>query len=267
MKWKVSCIQMDVAFGSLEPNYVKAEALLRASTHDKAEEKLPSVLVLPELWTTGYALSSLPALADAEGKRTLPFLSSLAESLGTGIVGGSYARRTKEGIRNTMPFLDEEGRLLGEYDKLHLFGPMQEPLHLRAGDQLGVVRLHDVLVAGVICYDIRFPEWIRMQALAHARVVFVAAEWPESRLSHWRTLLMARAIENQVFVIACNRVGSDPDHRFAGHSMIIDPWGQVLAEGGMEEEIVSAILDFDEVDAARARIPSLQDRRPQLYRL
>lgn len=93
----------------------------------------------------------------------------------------------------------------------------------------------------------------------------VVAEWPKPRVDHWRSLLISRAIENQCFVMACNRSGSDPNNTFGGHSLIIDPWGTVVAEGGLDEEIVYGEVDFSEVEAIRRQIPIFQDRRPDLY--
>jgi len=267
MKWKASCIQMDVSFGEPDDNYRRAkEWIERASAGaDSSTAADLAVLLLPELWTTGYDLSRLAAIADRNGDRTRAFLAGLAAACGSAIVGGSYARLADDGIYNSMPFFDSSGRLLGGYDKLHLFGLMKEPEHLLPGSGMGLFRLAGILCAGVVCYDIRFPEWIRAHALAGAEVLFAAAEWPASRLEHWRALLLARAIENQCYVVACNRVGSDPDNRFAGHSLIIDPWGRILAEGGSEEQIVSAEIDLELVQDVRSRIPVFRDRRPDWY--
>ena len=118
----------------------------------------------------------------------------------------------------------------------------------------------------MICYDIRFPEWVRTHTAEGAEALFVVAEWPLARLAHWRALLIARAIENQCYVIACNRSGSDPDNVFAGHSMIIDPWGEVLAEGSETEEILHAEIDLDKVKEVRSMIPIFTDRKPDFYR-
>jgi omega-amidase len=118
----------------------------------------------------------------------------------------------------------------------------------------------------MICYDIRFPELARTLALDGAKILFVPAEWPHPRLHHWRTLLMARAIENQMFVVSCNRVGTSGSTHFFGHSLIIDPWGEIIAEGAEHEEIITAALDLTEVDKVRGRIPVFEDRRPELYK-
>jgi omega-amidase len=148
---------------------------------------------------------------------------------------------------------------------VHLFRLMNEEKYLQPGEQMGSFSLDGIPCAGVICYDIRFPEWIRKHVVAGAQVLFVVAEWPMPRLAHWRHLLITRAIENQCYVIACNRVGSDPDNTFAGHSLIIDPWGEIVAEASPEEETLLAEIDLAQVSQIRKRIPIFSDRRPELY--
>jgi predicted amidohydrolase len=143
---------------------------------------------------------------------------------------------------------------------------MDEHLYLAAGDEKGLFNLEDRKFAGVICYDIRFPEWIRAHTSEGAEALFVVAEWPAARLEHWRALLIARAIENQCYVIACNRSGHDPNNEFAGHSMIIDPWGEVIAEAGDNEEILSAEIELDLVKEIRKQIPIFTDRKPEFYK-
>jgi predicted amidohydrolase len=142
---------------------------------------------------------------------------------------------------------------------------MDEHLYLEAGSKKGLFQLDDRLFAGVICYDIRFPEWIRAHTSEGAEALFVVAQWPIARLKHWRTLLIARAIENQCYVIACNRSGSDPNNQFAGHSLIIDPWGEVLAEAEEHEGIVSAEINLELVKEIRKQIPIFEDRKPNSY--
>jgi predicted amidohydrolase len=121
-------------------------------------------------------------------------------------------------------------------------------------------------MAGLICYDIRFPEWVRKHVLSGAKILFVSAEWPVQRIDHWKVLLRARAIENQCYVAACNRVGYDPDNTFGGSSLIIDPWGEILAEGSLQEELVTAVVNLDTVDEVRKQIPIFDDRLPDFYR-
>ncbi|EPZ38465.1 amidohydrolase [Anoxybacillus ayderensis] len=257
----IACIQMDIAFGAPEKNKQTIVRYMEQMARDV------DVVVLPELWTTGYDLTRLTDIADENGEDTKTFLSSLARTYDVHIVGGSVAKKTDKQMTNTMYVVDRHGHVVSEYSKLHLFKLMDEHTYLQAGETLGVFELAHTTCAGVICYDIRFPEWIRAHTLHGAEVLFVVAEWPLARLHHWRTLLMARAIENQCYVVACNRAGKDPNNEFAGHSMIIDPWGNVLAEGDEQEAVISANIDINEVQHVRGRIPIFADRRPDVYKI
>lgn len=233
-----------------------------------AADPKPDILVLPEMWNTGYALDRIHEIADKEGRETRENLSSFARKHRVQIIGGSIAEKIDEQIYNTMYIFNRQGEQVAKYSKMHLFRLMDEEKHLQAGDEAVTFELEEGLVAGAsICYDIRFPELSRTLALAGAKVLFVPAEWPHPRLNHWRTLLIARAIENQMYVVACNRVGDSGETSFFGHSMIIDPWGEIVAEGGEEEVIIIGNLDSSLTDSVRQRIPVFEDRRPSLYGL
>lgn len=257
---KVICLQIDIAFGNPERNKQTVQSELA-----KALKYEPDVVVLPELWTTGYDLTRLNAIADREGEDTKAFLSKLAKENKVNIVAGSIAKETVNGVFNTMYIFDRNGTVVNEYSKTHLFKLMDEHLYLQQGHSRGEFRLDDIPCAGFICYDIRFPEWIRAHTTTGAEIVFVVAQWPLPRLEHWRTLLKSRAIENQCYLVACNRAGSDPANQFAGHSLIIDPWGEIIAEAGQDSEILIAQLDLTKVPAVRKQIPIFEDRRPDLY--
>ncbi|WP_210366287.1 carbon-nitrogen family hydrolase [Bacillus sp. REN3] len=260
MKYKIACLQMDIAFGDAKKNYGKAGKLM-----EKASNENPDIFVLPELWTTGYDLKNLEEKADVGAMEASAFIKNAALKHNAHVVGGSVANKTDNGIENTMLIYDKNGEQVGKYSKLHLFQLMDEHIYLAAGKEKGLFSLDSSKFAGLICYDIRFPEWVRTHALEEASAIFVVAEWPIQRLEHWRTLLIARAIENQCFIIACNRSGSDPDNQFAGHSMIIGPWGEIIAEAGVGEEILVAEIDLDQVQETRSRIPIFADRRPEKY--
>lgn len=257
---KISLIQLDIAFGQPKENYAAAERSIR-----KAASGQPDCIILPEMWTTGYDLTRLEEISDPEGVHTKAFISGLAREYGINIVAGSVASRQAAGITNTMYIFNRSGELTGEYSKLHLFRLMDEHLYLQPGQSKGLFTLDGASCAGLICYDIRFPEWVRAHTSRGAEVLFVSAEWPLPRLSHWRALLISRAIENQCYVIACNRSGSDPANTFAGHSMIIDPWGDVVCEAEGSEEILTGDIDLQKVRDVRKQIPIFSDRRPDLY--
>ncbi|MFB0845613.1 carbon-nitrogen family hydrolase [Paenibacillus oleatilyticus] len=261
-RWNLALLQMDIAIGEPERNFAKLESLLNEAV---AHDSKPDVIVFPEMWNTGYALDRIQELADRYGERTEALLSAFSRKHGVNIVGGSIAEKRDDGVYNTIFAYDRQGNRAGDYSKIHLFRLMDEEKFLQSGDCAGELQLDGIPAGMMICYDIRFPELARKLALGGAQILFVPAEWPNPRLHHWRTLLMARAIENQMFVVSCNRVGVSGTTEFFGHSMVIDPWGEVLAEGGEAETIVRAAVDLSQVPAVRSKIPVFEDRRPSLY--
>ncbi|AGA57927.1 MAG: carbon-nitrogen family hydrolase [Thermobacillus sp.] len=261
-KMRISLVQMHVDAGSPEANFGRAAERMEQAAADK-----PDLIVLPEMWNTGYALEVIGTIADPAGERTKAFASDFSRRHGVNVIAGSIAERREDGVYNTIRIFGRDGEPAGEYDKIHLFRLMDEEKHLRPGQRIGLAEIDGVRAGVMICYDIRFPELARTLALAGARLLVVPAEWPHPRLEHWRTLLRARAIENQMYVAACNRVGSSNGTDFSGHSMIIDPWGEIVAEAGEEETILTAEIDLELVEDVRRRIPVFEDRRPALYKL
>jgi omega-amidase len=260
MSLKIACIQLDIAFGHPEENKKRVRAEI-----EKVMLQQPDIIVLPELWSTGYDLTRLDVIADEHGSDTKAFISKLSRLYNVNIVAGSIAKKTDAGVTNTMYVVNRHGEIVSEYSKLHLFKLMDEHLYLQPGETEGLFILENTLCAGVICYDIRFPEWLRVHTTKGAEIVFVVAEWPLPRLNHWRVLLQARAIENQCYVIACNRSGKDPNNIFAGHSMMIDPWGEIISEAEENPCSIVAQIDLDKVKQVRKQIPIFADRRPERY--
>ncbi|MGP4062687.1 carbon-nitrogen family hydrolase [Halobacillus sp. H74] len=258
MTTKIAILQMDIAFGDPEANREKATKKIKEAA------KKSEVILLPELWTTGYDLSRFNEIAEDMNGPTHQLIKDLARQYGV-TIAGSIAENDEGQYYNTFVAYNATGERILKYRKAHLFRLMNEEKHLFSGNQKGSFTLENVPVAGVICYDIRFPEWMRTHMLNGSRGLFVVAEWPKPRVDHWRNLLISRAIENQCFVIACNRVGADPNNTFGGHSIVVDPWGNVVAEGGENEEILYAEIDFSAVESIREQIPIFQDRRPDLY--
>jgi omega-amidase len=260
----VSLLQMDIAMGEPDHNYQKLSSMLESAI--KADPK-PDVIVFPEMWNTGYALEQIQQLADVDGERTKLFISQFCQKHQVNIIAGSIAEKKGDDVYNTVYMFNRQGEVTAHYSKIHLFRLMEEEKHLTSGDQIGKIEIEGIPAGVMICYDIRFPELARNLALDGAKILFVPAEWPHPRLHHWRTLLMARAIENQMFVVSCNRVGRSGTADFFGHSMIIDPWGEVISEGGEQEEIISASLQLSDVDRVRMKIPVFEDRRPEIYKI
>ncbi|MGI8316462.1 carbon-nitrogen family hydrolase [Halobacillus mangrovi] len=256
---KLAIVQMDIAFGDPETNRSNAKKYI-----EKAVKKDSELVLLPELWTTGYDLSRFEEIAETLDGPTHQMIRELAREHNV-TIAGSIAERDGGHFYNTFVVYDPNGERILNYRKVHLFRLMNEEKFLHSGNAKGNFNLGGVKAAGVICYDIRFPEWMRTHMLDGSKALFVVAEWPKPRVDHWRTLLISRAIENQCFVIACNRIGSDADNTFGGHSIIIDPWGNIVAEAGGDEEILYGEVDFEDVEAIRKQIPIFQDRRPGLY--
>ena len=199
----------------------------------------PDVIVLPEMWNTGYALDELDGLADKEGLESQEFLSQFAREHAVAILGGSVAIERDGKFYNTTYVYNKSGDLINIYSKVHLFGLMAEDQYMSAGAAESIFELDGVV-----------------------------AQWPEPRVQQWEILLKARAVENQAFVVAVNRVGAgpDPDDVFSGHSMIIDPLGNVVLQAKEHEEgIFTAEINLEEVDRVRGQIPVFEDRRTDLY--
>ncbi|CAM3399547.1 carbon-nitrogen family hydrolase [Marinicrinis lubricantis] len=258
----IALVQYDVQIGEPDVNYDRLLDWMNLAV--KAPVK-PDVLVMPEMWNTGYALNRISELADEEGIRTRNIISAFCRKHGVHVIAGSIAETKGENVYNTIYAFDREGNIVSDYSKIHLFRLMDEEKHLCAGNKLGQLQLEEIPAGMMICYDIRFPELARKLALDGAKVLFVPAEWPNPRLEHWRTLLRARAIENQMYVVACNRTGISGQTEFFGHSMVIDPWGAVLAEADDQEQVIHVQIDLSKVDEVRRTIPIFEDRRPSLY--
>ncbi len=260
MEITISLGQMDVRLGEPEANWEVVKRL----TLDAARRGSDLVL-FPELWSTGYDLENAGRFATAVDAGIFARLAELARSAGIHIVGSCLSLLGAGRFGNTAAWFDPDGRLLGDYSKVHLFRLMDEDQYLAAGDHLSLVDVPWGPAGLAICYDLRFPEQFRAYALAGARLALVPAEWPHPRLAHWRTLLRARAIENQMFVVACNRVGRSRETDFCGHSAVIDPWGEVVMEAGEEAMLLTATIDTAVTEHVRRKIPVFQDRRPDVY--
>lgn len=256
---RVSCVQLDMKLGDVKANFAHAEAMIREAVN----RDHPDTVVLPETWNTGFFPQELAPCADDDGKATKALCSALAKELHINIVAGSVANRRADGYYNTAYVFDRSGNLVAEYDKTHLFTPSGEHNFFRMGSRTCRFTLEGIPCGLIICYDIRFPELIRSLTVQGVDLLFVVSQWPAKRAMHLDTLARARAIENQTFLALCNSAAADT--ACAGHSAIIDPWGEYLAKAGESEEIISADLDFSVIQGIRESINVFRDRRPDLY--
>ena len=262
MKIRVGILQFDIALGDRERN---RETLRRSLTSSLTPSELPTVVVVPEIWDVGYALADSDKLADLEGGGNAAFLGGIAREQGIWFVGGSVLASTPKGFVNRAQVIDPQGQVVDYYDKAHLIRLMDEDKYFVPGRRMCRFDFAGVQAGCVICYDIRFCEWVRAYAVKGAEVLFVSAQWPLSRIEHWEALLRARAIENQMFVIACNRCGTTGKTRFGGRSMILGPGGETLFRAGDGEEAAFVEIETGEVAKTRAFLTVFKDRVPELY--
>jgi omega-amidase len=260
MKLTVSLAQFDIALGDPATNLARVERWLA-----EAARRGSDLIVLPELWSTGYDLERAAELSSPLTAGLAARVAALAAEHKTWIAGSILAFDEQGNPANTAILVDSKGETVGIYRKIHLIGLMDEDKHLAPGQALSLVETPWGIVGQGICYDLRFPEFFRAYALAGALLVLLPSEWPAARIDHWRTLLRARAIENQIYVVATNRVGEDRANTFGGRSAIIDPWGETVVEAGSGEVLLTATIDLELVASIRQRIPVFDDRRPDLY--
>lgn len=220
--------------------------------------------VLPEMWSTGFAEEDLLRLSRTTPE-VLHDVRRLAGRLKV-VIAGSLPERVGRGIYNTLYVVNATGVVTGEYRKTHLFSPSGEDRWFRRGFSTGVVPTDAGVVGPLICYDLRFPELARKYFLEGAGVLCVSSQWPSVRRAHWRILTVARAVENQAYVVAANAVGPSGPFRYAGDSVIVSPGGERLASIGEKEGMALATIDPAIVEETRRRIPCLADRNVRAYR-
>lgn len=260
-KLNISLGQMNITLGDVRKNVNVAEEYIV-----DAARRGSHMIVLPELWSTGYALMQAKELATQLNVGIFAQLATLATQHKISIVGSVLEKRGLE-VANSATFFAPNGRLMGVYRKIHLFRLMEEDRFLQPGSAPLLMDLPWGTTALAICYDLRFPELFRKYAVQGAKMIVVPAEWPIERLEHWRALVQARAIENQCYIVATNAAGQTGNTVFGGHSMIVDPWGKIVIEVGEAPTLATAEIDLDVVDTVRARIPVFEDRRPDIYGL
>jgi len=271
---RVAAVQLN-STADKDRNLAIAERLVRAVASDGAD-----LVALPEKWNLLGAPDELRAGAESLDGETLDAAASWARSLGIAILAGSITERPADGDRlfNTSVLIDPAGEPIAAYRKIHMFDvdvggvAYRESEVERPGEEIVTASLEargeEVEVGLTVCYDLRFPELYRILALRGARLLCVPSAFTATTgRAHWEPLLRARAIENQAFVLAPGQFGAAPPrYESWGHSMIVDPWGRILAEAPEGEGFVCGDLDLREQERIRAELPALANRRPQAYR-
>jgi predicted amidohydrolase len=268
---RVAAVQLN-STADTAANLAAADSFTRAAAADGAR-----LIVLPEKWTAIGTDEQLRAAAEPLDGAAISWARATARELGVDLVAGSIAERVTgaEKLANTCVHVDPQGEIRAVYRKVHMFDveidghSYRESDVEQAGEEIVLSETSDGVKLGLsICYDLRFPELFRILAVRGARVIVLPSAFtlPTTR-DHWETLLRARAIENQVFVIAANQFGRHPGgQRSGGRSMIVDPWGVVLAQASDREGYAVAELDLEYQREIRARLPSLANRQPDAYR-
>ena len=257
---RAGVIQFDVRRGDISSNLESAITGIRRLSAQGAQ-----LAVLPELWTCGFDHANIIQHAE-KIPEIIDILAQTAKAHGM-LIAGSLPEASDGRIYNTLVVIDRDGAIAGSYRKVHLFSTGRENQTFTAGQTAEVWNTSLGVIGGVICYDIRFPELCRSLAIQGARLIVVCAQWPEARIGHWNTLLQSRAIENQLFIVAANRTGSDNPLSFPGHSQIISPYGEILAKTTDARDEVSAEIHFKDMDAFRSLFDCLKERVPEAYRL
>ncbi|MFI5861154.1 carbon-nitrogen family hydrolase [Streptomyces sp. NPDC051546] len=228
------------------------------------EQSGADLVVLPELWTVGaFAYEQFETEAEPLDGPTYGAMAAAARDAGVWLHAGSFVERAGDGsLYNTALVLSPAGELAATYRKIHRFGFDQgEAVLMSAGESLTTVALPEQILGLATCYDLRFPELFRGLIDAGATTLVVSAGWPARRRGHWTLLNRARAVENQSYVLACGTAGTNGGVEQAGHSLVVDPWGEVLAEAGPGEEVLTVDLDPKKVAETREQFPALKDRR------
>ncbi|MFE4632974.1 carbon-nitrogen family hydrolase [Streptomyces sp. NPDC056773] len=228
------------------------------------EQSGSDLVVLPELWTVGaFAYEQFETEAEPLDGPTYEAMAAAARDAGVWLHAGSFVERAGDGsLYNTALVLSPAGELAATYRKIHRFGFDQgEAVLMSAGESLTTVALPEQTLGLATCYDLRFPELFRGLVDAGATTLVVSAGWPARRRGHWTLLNRARAVEDQAYVLACGTAGTNGGVEQAGHSLAVDPWGEVLAEAGPGEEVLTVDLDPKKVTETREQFPALKDRR------
>ena len=249
----ISAVQLDSVWEQPRANFEKVERLLAASPPDAG-----SLVVLPEMFSTGFSLD-LSKTAQSGTGETEEFLGDLARRHGCAVVGGVVNASGPGSGRNEAVAFAPDGRLLARYVKQRPFsGAGENAVHER-GTETVIFSWGGFTVAPFVCYDLRFPELFRDAVQRGADLLIVIAAWPVKRIEHWLTLLRARAIENQAWVVGVNRCGREPDFIYNGRSVVVDPHGAIVADAGDVEKVLAASVDAETVRAWRAEFPALRD--------
>lgn len=241
---RISIIQNDTIYKDKEKNIKKINSKLK-----QIKKYNPDLIVLPEVWNTGFSkdiFDDIENYVEDKKLKSLHTIKEYAKENKNYILAGTVFEKEKNMVFNTAFLFDRNGDVIGKYRKIHLYSPDGEDIALNSGGETPIISTEFGKIGILICYDIRFPELSRIYAQKGVDILLVTANFVKPKLDVWKTLLKARAIENEVYVIACNRAGSieETNQKYFGHSMIVSPKGEVIEEAGEDEIILNASIEI-----------------------
>jgi predicted amidohydrolase len=251
-------VQLDITWENTEANFKNVRKLLERTPPEKG-----ALVALPEMFATGFSMNAAKIAQEIEGPAAA-FLSDIAKTFSVTAIGGVALSCDGSKPRNEALVFDSSGQRIARYCKLHPFTLGGERDCYSPGEDVVTFPWNGFTVAPFVCYDLRFPEIFRRAVKRGATLMVVIANWPEARITHWLTLLQARAIENQCYVIGVNRCGMDPTLRYPGRSVVVDPTGVIVADAGNQERLFSTNLDPKLVETIRTKLPFLPDMRADM---
>ena len=252
----IIALQWDLAWENPAANFEAVRRLLASTSPEPG-----SLVVLPEMFSTGFTMN-LPALGKALPLCAEDFLSEIARRYKVAVLAGGVGFHTDQSgrPRNEAVFVNPDGQVLLRYAKRQPFSPSGEAERFDRGHGASILQWGGFRISPLVCYDLRFPELFRDAMDLDAEVFIVIANWPSKRVEHWVTLLRARAIENQAYVVGVNRCGNDPMFPYPGRSLVVDPHGNICADAGDKESVLTSVLNRELLVQWRRDFPALCDR-------
>ena len=254
---KVGLTQMDIIWENKEKNMEKARKLMEQAVKQEVD-----LLVFPEMTLTGFTMNTALAGEEMLFSPTLRFFKETSRQYHMAMAFGFVEDFGEEYYNKLM--VVSEGRIIYDYDKIHPFNYGEEGKHYIGGHEVKTANLHNLELSGFVCYDLRFPE-IFQAVSGHADMIMVIANWPKERILQWETLLRARAVENQCYIIGVNRVGKGNGLEYIESSMAFDSMGERLTKAHSRSELMVVEVDADKVKQIREQFPFKEDRQVELY--
>lgn len=249
----VITVQPDIVWEDKDANFGRIRHLLQQRSIEP-----DSLIVLPEMFSTGFSMD-LALTRQKDEREGEAFMKTLAQETGCAVMGGVVTPGPGDKGHNQAVAFAPDGSLLARYTKIHPFSLAGETNCHEPGTEIVTFQWGGFTIAPFVCYDLRFPEIFRAASRKGANLLVVMALWPVKRQQHWLTLLQARAIENQAYVVGVNRVGAEPQYLYAGRSVVVDPHGIIIADAGEQEGVISSRIDPEVVEKWRSDFPALRD--------